>query len=173
MALYMPAIEALPIAMLACARIGAVHSVVFGGFSADSLASRIVDCKYASSPLPQTPHHPHPHPLPLAHTHWPYCHPKEVLLAFPDKCLWSLLQACFFYKSDWGPALFHRKKPCVDVNVAIFVFDCRAKVLLTSTGSMRGKKPILLKQIADDGIDIAAKQGFNVSSLTNSMTIWP
>ena len=47
-ALYMPAIEALPIAMLACARIGAVHSVVFGGFSADSLASRIVDCKCVS-----------------------------------------------------------------------------------------------------------------------------
>ena len=44
-ALYMPATEALPIAMLACARIGAIHSVVFGGFSADSLASRLVDCK--------------------------------------------------------------------------------------------------------------------------------
>ncbi len=35
----------LPIAMLACARIGAVHSVVFGGFSADSLAQRIMDCQ--------------------------------------------------------------------------------------------------------------------------------
>ncbi|GLT95566.1 hypothetical protein SLE2022_132420 [Rubroshorea leprosula] len=35
----------LPIAMLACARIGAVHSVVFAGFSAESLAQRIVDCK--------------------------------------------------------------------------------------------------------------------------------
>ena len=31
--------------MLACARIGAVHSVVFGGFSADSLAGRIDDCQ--------------------------------------------------------------------------------------------------------------------------------
>ena len=35
----------LPIAMLACARIGAVHSVVFGGFSADALAQRMEDCK--------------------------------------------------------------------------------------------------------------------------------
>jgi acetyl-CoA synthetase len=35
----------LPIAMLACARIGAIHSVVFGGFSADSLSSRIKDCR--------------------------------------------------------------------------------------------------------------------------------
>jgi acetyl-CoA synthetase len=35
----------LPIAMLACARIGAVHSVVFGGFSAESLAQRILDCQ--------------------------------------------------------------------------------------------------------------------------------
>ncbi len=37
-ALYMPMVCELPIAMLACARIGAVHSVVFGGFSAEALA---------------------------------------------------------------------------------------------------------------------------------------
>jgi acyl-CoA synthetase (AMP-forming)/AMP-acid ligase II len=35
----------LPIAMFACARIGAVHSVVFAGFSAESLAQRILDCR--------------------------------------------------------------------------------------------------------------------------------
>ncbi|KAJ0551020.1 putative acetate--CoA ligase [Helianthus annuus] len=35
----------LPISMLACARIGAVHSVVFAGFSAESLEQRIIDCK--------------------------------------------------------------------------------------------------------------------------------
>lgn len=44
-AIYMPLICELPIAMLACARIGAVHSVVFGGFSAEALAQRISDCK--------------------------------------------------------------------------------------------------------------------------------
>eukprot|EP00252_Welwitschia_mirabilis_P020919 TRINITY_DN5235_c0_g1_i1.p1 TRINITY_DN5235_c0_g1~~TRINITY_DN5235_c0_g1_i1.p1 ORF type:complete len:750 (-),score=111.61 TRINITY_DN5235_c0_g1_i1:208-2457(-) len=44
-AIYMPMIAELPIAMLACSRIGAVHSVVFGGFSAESLAQRIIDCK--------------------------------------------------------------------------------------------------------------------------------
>lgn len=44
-ATYMPMILELPIAMLACARIGAVHSVVFGGFSAEALAGRIQDCK--------------------------------------------------------------------------------------------------------------------------------
>ncbi|KAG8656086.1 hypothetical protein MANES_04G095800v8 [Manihot esculenta] len=43
--IYLPMIMELPIAMLACARIGAVHSVVFAGFSAESLAQRIVDCK--------------------------------------------------------------------------------------------------------------------------------
>jgi acetyl-CoA synthetase len=43
-AIYLPMIPELPIAMLACARIGAIHSVVFGGFSADSLRSRIKDC---------------------------------------------------------------------------------------------------------------------------------
>ncbi|MEO3869740.1 acetate--CoA ligase [Nonomuraea sp. B12E4] len=42
-AIYMPMIPELPIAMLACARIGAVHSVVFGGFSAAALKSRIDD----------------------------------------------------------------------------------------------------------------------------------
>ena len=41
--IYLPMIPELAIAMLACARIGAVHSIVFGGFSADSLADRIVD----------------------------------------------------------------------------------------------------------------------------------
>ena len=42
--LYMPMIPELSIAMLACARIGAIHSIVFGGFSADSLKDRILDC---------------------------------------------------------------------------------------------------------------------------------
>ncbi len=42
--LYMPMIPELPIAMLACARIGAPHSVVFGGFSSQALRDRIQDC---------------------------------------------------------------------------------------------------------------------------------
>ncbi len=42
--IYMPMIPEAAIAMLACARIGAVHSVVFGGFSPDALAGRIIDC---------------------------------------------------------------------------------------------------------------------------------
>lgn len=42
--IYLPMVPELPAAMLACARIGAVHSVVFAGFSADSVAQRIVDC---------------------------------------------------------------------------------------------------------------------------------
>ena len=42
--LYMPMIPEAAYAMLACARIGAVHSVVFGGFSPDALAGRITDC---------------------------------------------------------------------------------------------------------------------------------
>jgi acetyl-CoA synthetase len=44
-AIYMPMIPELPIAMLACARIGAPHSVVFGGFSAESLKGRIQDAE--------------------------------------------------------------------------------------------------------------------------------
>lgn len=44
-AIYMPMVPELVIAMLACARIGAVHSVVFAGFSANSLADRIIDAE--------------------------------------------------------------------------------------------------------------------------------
>jgi len=43
--IYLPMIPEACVAMLACARIGAIHSVVFGGFSPDSLAGRIEDCK--------------------------------------------------------------------------------------------------------------------------------
>ncbi len=43
--IYMPMIPDAAVAMLACARIGAVHSVVFGGFSPDALAGRIADCE--------------------------------------------------------------------------------------------------------------------------------
>jgi acetyl-CoA synthetase len=43
--IYMPMIPEAAYAMLACARIGAIHSVVFGGFSPDSLAGRILDCE--------------------------------------------------------------------------------------------------------------------------------
>ncbi|GAB6033029.1 Acetyl-coenzyme A synthetase, cytoplasmic [Chamberlinius hualienensis] len=44
-AIYMPMIFELVVAMLACARIGAIHSIVFGGFSSDSLSSRILDAE--------------------------------------------------------------------------------------------------------------------------------
>ncbi|MCU1453637.1 MAG: acsA [Acidimicrobiales bacterium] len=44
-AIYMPMIPELPVALLACARVGAAHSVVFGGFSADSLSDRINDAE--------------------------------------------------------------------------------------------------------------------------------
>ncbi|WP_114424403.1 acetate--CoA ligase [Nocardioides houyundeii] len=44
-AIYMPMIPETVVAMLACARLGAPHTVVFGGFSADALASRVTDCE--------------------------------------------------------------------------------------------------------------------------------
>jgi acetyl-CoA synthetase len=44
-AIYMPMVPELPIAMLACARIGATHSIIFGGFSADALRDRINDAQ--------------------------------------------------------------------------------------------------------------------------------
>ena len=42
--IYMPMVIDTAVAMLACARIGAVHSVIFGGFSPDSIAGRVTDC---------------------------------------------------------------------------------------------------------------------------------
>ncbi len=81
-AIYMPMLLELPLAMLACARIGAVHSVVFGGFSAEALGGRME--------------------------------------------------------------------------------DCRAKVLLTASGVMRGPKHIELKKIADKALDLCAKAGHTV-----------
>lgn len=44
-AIYLPMIPELAISVLACARIGAVHSVIFAGFSADSIRDRVLDCK--------------------------------------------------------------------------------------------------------------------------------
>ncbi len=46
-AIYMPMIPELPVAMLACARIGAIHSIIFGGFSAEAIIGRVTDsdCK--------------------------------------------------------------------------------------------------------------------------------
>ena len=52
--IYMPMIPEAAYAMLACARIGAVHSVVFGGFSPESLAGRIEDCDSRTSSSPPT-----------------------------------------------------------------------------------------------------------------------
>ncbi|MFC0389725.1 acetate--CoA ligase, partial [Muricoccus vinaceus] len=43
--IYLPMIVEAAVAMLACARLGAVHSIIFGGFSPDSLASRVQDCE--------------------------------------------------------------------------------------------------------------------------------
>ena len=43
--IYLTMIPELAFTMLACARIGAIHSIIFGGFSSDSIAGRIDDCK--------------------------------------------------------------------------------------------------------------------------------
>mmetsp|Transcript_19106 Transcript_19106/g.32798 ORF Transcript_19106/g.32798 Transcript_19106/m.32798 type:complete len:706 (+) Transcript_19106:76-2193(+) len=84
-AMYMPQVCELPMAMLACARIGAIHTVVFGGFSAEALAGRMADCK--------------------------------------------------------------------------------AKVLITCSGVMRGAKPIELKKIADKALTLCEEQGHKVPTV--------
>ena len=44
-AIYMPMVTELVVAMLAVVRIGAVHSIIFGGFSAEAVADRLMDCR--------------------------------------------------------------------------------------------------------------------------------
>lgn len=53
--IFMPMVAELPLAMLACARIGAVHSVVFAGFSKEAFAGRIMDAGTRDTePTPRT-----------------------------------------------------------------------------------------------------------------------
>ena len=52
--IYLPMIPEAAYAMLACARIGAIHSIVFGGFSPDALAGRIEDAEVRESSSPPT-----------------------------------------------------------------------------------------------------------------------
>ena len=66
----------LPIAMLACARIGAVHNVVFAGFSSESLAQRLQDCKCAAAKTYVTTC-----AWQLMHARGHYCCPAGVLRA--------------------------------------------------------------------------------------------
>ena len=49
--IYLTMIPELAVTMLACARIGAVHSIIFGGFSADSISGRVNDCESDSTSL--------------------------------------------------------------------------------------------------------------------------
>jgi acetyl-CoA synthetase len=81
-AIYMPLVIELAVAVLACARIGAIHSVIFAGFSSGSLAQRLL--------------------------------------------------------------------------------DCRAKVLISGDGNMRGTKMIYLKEVADEALEICEKNNFKV-----------
>ena len=53
-AIYMPMIPETVVAMLACARLGAPHMVVFGGFSASALSGRIIDCQARVRSSPRT-----------------------------------------------------------------------------------------------------------------------
>ena len=57
----MPMMPEAVIAMLACARIGAIHSVVFGGFAAPELATRIDDCQAGRHPVGLLRHRAGPH----------------------------------------------------------------------------------------------------------------
>jgi hypothetical protein len=88
-AIYMPMLCELPIAMLACARVGAVHTVVFGGFSADSLSSR---CGH--NPTTRQPDNPGTLLLYNPTTQQPYSQVIRVMDCFTcycDRPLWIVV----------------------------------------------------------------------------------
>eukprot|EP00798_Chlamydomonas_sp_ICE-L_P012743 gene12743-15992_t len=116
--IYMPMIPELPAVMLACARIGAVHSVVFAGFSSESLASRIRD---SSAKVVVT-------------TTGSKRGPKDILL-----------------KDIVDDAL----NLCDKEGYAV-------QVVLTTAGSKRGPKDILLKDIVDDALNVSDKESYVV-----------
>jgi hypothetical protein len=132
--IYMPMVCDLPIAMLACARIGAVHSVVFGGFSAEALAGArraAAGCTGLSAAAGV----------------------QQVLRAPALRP--SLAPTNTSSNSATARSLSPPKKGRIA--------DCKAKILITSSGVMRGNKKIDLKGIADRAVELAAKEGHNVS----------
>ena len=141
----------LPIAMLACARIGAVHSVVFGGFSAEALGGGRMEgwscaglAPHARCTLfePQTTHGakggaPHPGASQASLLlMWARSPPDVARPPAPPT----------------APPNHHPGR----------IADCQAKVLITASGVMRGSKRIDLKAIADKGVELAAKEGHTV-----------
>lgn len=180
--IYMPMVCELPIAMLACARIGAVHSVVFGGFSAEALAGahnsnwgqggfvaawlapRIIVGWVADAEwVPQG------RAVGLARAR---C--LVVLLIESSNLGWveAVGPTCvaitglhtsalhlFLCSAVCGTEHCH-VLPCFPcVTCPGRMHDCEAKVLLTASGVMRGNKKIDLKAIADSGLDMCEKQG--------------
>ncbi|KAE9446112.1 hypothetical protein C3L33_22062, partial [Rhododendron williamsianum] len=106
--IYLPMLMELPIAMLACARIGAVHSVVFAGFSAESLAQRIVDCKPKVDVVPKYPTTcsvewvDAEDPLFLLYTSGSTGKPKGVLHTTGGYMIWTA--TTFKYAFDYKPS---------------------------------------------------------------------
>ena len=122
---------------LACARIGAIHAVVFGGFSAEALAGRIEGC-HAKVGAP-----------PLA--------------ALSRASSWALgtgaLSSSIASHPAWHPQLLLLQTAAAE---PLPPAALPTQVLITCSAVMRGPKPVGLKSIADEGLRLAGERGHSV-----------
>jgi hypothetical protein len=123
------------VVMLACARLGAVHSVVFGGFSAESLAQRCIDCRCPPRPL---------------HA----CLPSGI-----STRAWSARPAPAARASSKEGEAVHCAMASANGESAC---GRRSRVIITASGSMRGAKRVDLKKIVDAAAAAAAQKGHKV-----------
>lgn len=167
--IYLPMICELPIAMLACARIGAMHTVVFAGFSAEALSQRLADCKCALS-RQQTPWLS---VLVLLPSCGPEYSPASAFAVFvtpllPRCCRPDLMSLPASPAEAWQTAcvLICCRRPTIDLHL------CRAKVVITATGVWRGPKTMGLKSIVDDALKLTEKGGHKVRSMQSNISAW-
>eukprot|EP00798_Chlamydomonas_sp_ICE-L_P009642 gene9642-7555_t len=139
--LYLPMTPELPISMLACARIGAVHSVVFAGFSADSLAQRIMDASADS--LAQR----------IMDARCEHGVAYGVVFAgfSADSLAQRIMDASVMFAGFSADSVAQR------------IMDARSRIVVTSSGMARGSNKIIpLKKIVDDSLQLCTNSSFHV-----------
>jgi acyl-coenzyme A synthetase/AMP-(fatty) acid ligase len=174
--IYMPMVCELPIAMLACARIGAVHSVVFGGFSAEALAGACNSSTSSSSSSVMMLQ------VCAGSQRTRFCSMKQQMQCSQLSSWWLGLPSKEYSSSSSSTLrrltlvrqlLCETSSMCLYHNMIIIehvrccccsgrMEDCKAKVLITASGVMRGNKKIDLKSIADSAHAMCAKAGHTV-----------
>lgn len=171
---YLPMLCELPIVMLACARIGAMHSVVFAGFSADSLAQRVIDSRCAGWSRQLAG---------CRGARWAGRGGTQrgggrggVREVRSRGRYWvAAVGSCICIYVVKAPPVFIARlfvhlrasaapNPCPPAHM--YACDAhRSRVIITATGTKRGTKPVDLKPIVDQAIAMCSKDGHKVGAL--------